>query len=177
MIQPTRRSIPEGHLIRNLFHTLTVRGFEQTNLRDRETIHYVVDLLTNFVDVRNLQRVKDDSGRELETVSEIVRRAGETMSREQRRAFYQHVGDLMLFRLGLYPESLTYGRHTVSADFYADQGRRCYNIASATDPSRHAIVFRKLSDQFERCVVGLNWVKLYINDPFYQYVFREFGVT
>ena len=38
------------------------------------------------------------------------------------------------------------------------------------------IVFRKLSEQFEQCVVGLNWVKLYINDPFYQYMFREFQV-
>jgi hypothetical protein len=26
-------------------------------------------------------------------------------------------------------------------------------------------------------VVGLNWVKLYINDPFYQYLFREFDIT
>ena len=35
----------------------------------------------------------------------------------------------------------------------------------------------KLSDQFEQCVVGLNWVKHYINDPFFQYMFREFNVT
>src|SRR5690349_9403905 len=117
MIQPTRRSIPEGHPIRNLFHTLTVRGFEQTRLRDDETIHYVVDLLTNFVDVKNLRRVKDDSGRELDNIFEIVRRAGDAMSAEERQAFYQHIGDLTLFNLGLYPESLTYGRHTVSPDF------------------------------------------------------------
>src|SRR5690349_14923509 len=109
MIQPTRDSIPEGHPIRNLFHILTVSGFEQTKLRDHQTINYVVDLLTNFVDVKNQRRVKDDSGRELDNVLEIARHAGDAMSQEERRALFQHIGDLTLFNLGLYPESLTYG--------------------------------------------------------------------
>ena len=99
------------------------------------------------------------------------------MSAELRRECYKHIGDVTLFNLGLYPESLTHGRHSVSPDFYAAQGRRSYHIAAAIDTSRATVVFRKLSDQFEKCVVGLHWVRLYINDPFYQYVFREFGVT
>jgi hypothetical protein len=37
-------------------------------------------------------------------------------------------------------------------------------------------LFRNLSQHFTECVAGLNWVKLYINDPFYQYMFREFQV-
>ena len=177
MIHPTQRSIPEGHPIRKLFHTLTERGFEQTNLRDRETIHYIADLLTNFVDAKNLRRVKDGSGRDLQNVFEMMRHAGDAMRPEDRQAYYQHIGDLTLFYLGLYPESLTYGRHTVSPDYYAVQGRRSYEIVAMMDRSRRTVVFRKLSEEFERCVVGLNWVKLYIHDPFYQYVFREFGVT
>jgi len=176
MIQPPRRTIPPGHPIRNLFQTLTERGLEQTRLRDPETIRYIADLLTDFIDVENLRRMKNDSGA-VTNVFDMMRQAVDATTTEERRACYQHVGDVTLFSLGLFPESLTYGRQTVSPEFYAEQGRRSYQIVAALDGSRQTIVFRKLSFEFERCVAGLNWVKLYINDPFYQYVFREFGVT
>jgi hypothetical protein len=177
MIEVTRKRIPEDHPIRALFHTLTERGLEQTQLRDEDTIKYISNMLTDFVDVKNMHCLQDDSGRELDNVFEILQQAGEAMSAELRRECYKHIGDVTLFNLGLYPESLTHGRHSVSPDFYAAQGRRSYHIAAAIDTSRATVVFRKLSDQFEKCVVGLHWVRLYINDPFYQYVFREFGVT
>ena len=118
MIKPTQRSIPEGHEIRNLFHTLTERGLEQTKLRDEDTVHYIADLLTNFVDVKNLRRVKDVAGRDIEGIFDIIRQAGDAMSSEERKEYYRHVGDVTLFYLGLYPESLTYGRHTVSPEFF-----------------------------------------------------------
>ena len=51
-----------------------------------------------------------------------------------------------------------------------------YKIVAEMEKPEATVVFRKLSDQFEQCVVGLNWVKHYINDPFYQYMFREFQV-
>jgi len=86
---------------------------------------------------------------------------------------------LTLFNLGLFPENLTYGHRTVSPDYYAEAGRRSYTIVADMDSSSNhsPTVYRKLSEQFERCVVGLNWVKVYINDPFYQYMFREFHIT
>jgi hypothetical protein len=177
MIEVTRRRIPEDHPIRSLFLTLTERGLQQMKLRDEETIKYISNMLTDFVDVKNTRRVNDESGRELENVCEILQQAGEAMSAELRRDYYRYIGDLTLFNLGLYPESLTYGRHSVSPEFYAEQGRRSYHIAAAIDTSRATVIFRKLAEEFEKCVIGLNWVKLYINDPFYQYVFREFGVT
>jgi hypothetical protein len=98
------------------------------------------------------------------------------MSPELRREYYRQLGDMTLFNLGLFPESLTYGRRTVSPGYYAEQGRRSYTIVAEMEKPEATIVFRKLSEQFEQCVVGLNWVKLYINDPFYQYMFREFQV-
>jgi len=177
MIESRRQTIPENHPIRNLFQTLTERGFEQLNLRDEETIQYITNLLIDFVDVKNVRRVSDDAGHSIENVFDILRQAGDVMSPEVRRDYYRHIGDVTLFNLGLYPENLTHGRHTVSPDFYAEQGRRSYDIVAAMDNTRRTLVFKKLSSQFEQCVVGLNWVKLYIHDPFYQYVFREFGVT
>src|SRR5206468_12340626 len=57
----------------------------------------------------------------------------------------------------------------------AETGRRSYTIVAEMDSSsRGTVLYRKLSQQFKQCVVGLNWVKLYISDPFYQFMFREF---
>ena len=178
MIEKTLRSIPSDHPIHALFRELTERGLGQSNLHDRDTIQYVTNLLTDFVHVENMYRIKDESGRRLEYLFEILAQASSEMSPALRRDYYKHLGDLTLFNLGLFPESLTYGHRTVSPDYYAETGRRSYTIVADMDSAtRSTVVYRKLSDQFEQCVVGLNWVKHYINDPFFQYMFREFNVT
>jgi hypothetical protein len=177
MIENTRKTIPVDHPIRAVFRQLTERGLSQLNLRDTDTIQYVTNLLIEFIHIENLYRIKDDSGHRVEYVCDILNHAGEAMLPSVRREYYRHLGDLMLYNLGLFPESLTYGRRTASVDYYAEQGRRSYTIVAEMEKPETTPVFRKLSEQFEQCVVGLNWVKLYINDPFYQYMFREFHVT
>src|SRR5438093_355042 len=178
MIEKTRHEIPADHPIRALFQQLTERGMGQMNLHDPETIQYITNLLTEFVQMQNMHRITDDNGRRVEYLFDIMTHAGNAMSPAVRRDYYKHLGDLTLFNLGLFPESLTYGRRTLSPDYYAETGRRSYTIVAEMDSSPGGTrVYRKLSEQFEQCVVGLNWVKLYINDPFYQYVFREFEIT
>jgi hypothetical protein len=178
MIEKTPRTIPSDHPLRALFQQLTERGFGQSNVHDRDTIQYVTNLLTDFVHVDNMHPIKGESGQRLEYIFEILAQASMEMSPAVRRGYYKHLGDLTLFNLGLFPESLTHGHRTVSPDYYAETGRRSYTIVAEMDSStRGTVVYRKLSDQFERCVVGLNWVKHYINDPFFQYMFREFNVT
>ena len=177
MIEKTRPDIPEDHPIRSLFHELTERGMSQLNLRDPDTIHYITNLLMDFIDVQNMYRIKDESGRDLQYIFDLLTQASQEVSQSVRCDYYKHLGDLTLFNLGLFPESLTYGRRTVSPDYYAEAGRRSYNILAQMDSSPGTtVVYRKLSEHFEQCVVGLNWVKRYINDPFYQYMFREFDV-
>ena len=62
--------------------------------------------------------------------------------------------------------------------YYADTGRRSYLFASELERNRESVVvFRKLADKFERCVVSLNWVREYTKDPFYQYMLRQFRVV
>ncbi len=178
MIEKTRREIPANHPIRNLFQQLTERGMSQLNLHDADTIQYITNLLTEFVQAENMYRIKDESGRREEYLFSMLAQASEATSPSVRRDYYKHLGDLTLFNLGLFPESLTYGHRTVSPDYYAKTGRRSYTIVAEMDSSsRGTVVYRKLSQQFEQCVVGLNWVKLYINDPFYQYMFKEFEIT
>ncbi len=178
MIEKTRHEIPEDHPIRTLFRNLTERGMSQLHLHDGDTIHYITNLLTEFVQIENMYRIKDASGNRIQYLFEMLAQAGNQMSGEVRREYYKHLGDIILFNLGLFPENLTYGHRTLSPDYYAEAGRRSYTIVAEMDSSpRSTVVYRKLSQQFEQCVVGLNWVKLYINDPFYQYVFREFDIT
>ena len=179
MIEKTRRDIPEGHPIRVLFQQLTERGLSQLNLHDDDTIRYITNLLTEFVQIENMYRIGNEAGQRAQYLFDMLTQAAGEMSPERRRDYYKHIGDLTLFNLGLFPESLTSGHRTVSPTYYAEAGRRSYTIVAEMDSSslHTTTVYRKLSQQFEQCVGGLNWVKLYINDPFYQYMFREFEIT
>ena len=177
MIENTRQTIPLDHPVRVVLRQLTERGMSQLNLRDADTIQYVTNLLVEFVHIENMHRIKDDSGQRLKFICDILEQASQAMSPSMRREHYRHLGDLTLYNLGLFPESLTYGRRTVSPDYYAEQGRRSYAIVAAMEKPGTTVVFRKLSEHFERCVEGLNWVKLYIRDPFYQYMLRQFQIN
>jgi len=176
MIDTFRSSIPEDHPVRLVFHQLTERGMGELQLHDKDTIDYVTNLLIEFIHPDNLYRIQDDGGNRLRYVGDILEQANREPSTNLRRECYRHLGDLTLFNLGLFPESLTYGRQTVSPSFYAEQGRRSYTIVAEMEQSDAVGLFRNLSQHFTECVAGLNWVKLYINDPFYQYMFREFHV-
>ena len=176
MIKKTRPSVPPDHPVRAVLHQLTDRAMKQLDLRDEETISYVANLLTDFIHCENLYRLRDDSGRRLEYVCDIVQQASHEMSPNLRRECYRYLGDWTLFNLGLFPEQLTYARRTVSPSYYAQQGRRSYSIVAEMENPAATAVFQKLAEDFQRCVGGLHWVKLYINDPFYRYMFREFQV-
>src|SRR5262245_46026944 len=104
MMEPVRQRIPEDHPIREVFRVLTRRGMEQTNLRDSEAIQYVTNLLIEFVPIENVRR----------PIPHLLERDGAPIPVERRREYYRHGGDVALFNLGLFPESLTYGRRTVS---------------------------------------------------------------
>lgn len=171
------RQIPSDHPVRDLFRRLTERGMGQLNLHDTDTIQYVSDLLTEFIQIEDVTRAKDRSNGGLPYTCDMLHGAAEQISPSQRREYYKQIGDLTLFNLGLFPESLRYRRRLVSRDYYAQQGRLSYNIVAELESSHGTALYRKLSDHFEQCVFGLNWVKMYIHDPFYQYMLREFEIT
>ena len=179
MTEPANaRPIPEDHPVRLLFQSLTERGMEQINIRDKESIRYVSGLMTEFIRLDHMYRYRGEDGRRLEHIAELLAAADEATDHAARLDHYKHLGDLTLFLLGLFPETFDRRRRAISAGYYARQGARSYRIAAdlawaASDPAP----FRRLSESFELYVKGLNWVKLYIHDPFFQYVFREYGVT
>jgi hypothetical protein len=164
--------------LQKLFDTLTQRGSQQSQLSDLEVRHYLADLLVKFVNIENVLPPQDEPGCNLQYIADILNKAEDSTAID-KLALYKRVGDYTLFILGLFPESLNHGRHCISLNYYTELGRRCYMTVSGNrfQPEAAPTVFRKLAEQFHKCVHTLNWVRSYIQDPFYQYIFRQFEIV
>jgi len=168
-----RRHIPDDHPIRRLFRSVTEMSFEQIDLRDRDVMRYVADLLVEFVHIDNLFRVRDAHGKRLEYLTDMLIELTEQGPIDERET-RKHIGDYAMFIVGLYPESLTRRRRAVSPEYYIAQGKESYLVVAEMDRSKPTeSLFRKLSAQFEYCVTALNIEKTVLQDPFYQYLWRQ----
>ena len=87
MIKETRRDIPADHPIRHLFRDLTERGMSIHNFRDADTIQYLTDLLTQFVQIENMYRVTDESGRRLQYLVDLLEQANQEKAPAIRRDY------------------------------------------------------------------------------------------
>ncbi len=168
--------IPEDHPARRFFHGLADRALTQSSLRDRDIHRYLSDLLIEFMAIESLYKIRDEAGARVEYLVDMMRLVAELPPR-QRKAHYKHIGDYSLFVLGMFPESLSRGKRMIPLSYYADTGRRGYWAASELEADAACtVVYRKLADQFEPCVTSLQWVRQYTSDPFYQFMFRQFGI-
>jgi len=171
------QNIPSNHPVKKLFLSVADRALTQSSIPDKDLLIYLSDMLVNFMYVDNLYKLKDENGEHLAYLAEMLEVAVEA-PRSSKKACYQQIGDHTLFILGMFPESLTYGKRTLSHSYYADTGRRSYRVAGELEPDTESmVVFKKLADKYERCVRSIHWVREYTSDPFYQYMLRQFGVT
>ena len=155
------------HPLRRYFSGLAEHTFvTDLGVADPPLIDYLSLMLSRFVHVDVIHRLKVGSGRELAEVADMLLQAealppGGRTSREVHR----HIGDYTLFWTGLFPEALKRLRSALRKDHfidYCEQGKRSYYIASTfeDDPYRdEAPVLRRLSDEFELCAYGLNQVR------------------
>jgi hypothetical protein len=156
-----------------MFRILTEMSFEQIDVHDRDLIRYVADLLVEFIHVDNLFRLRDQQGRRLEHLVDMLLDLRDQAPADEREA-RKHIGDFTLFIVGLYPESLTRRRRAVTPEYYIAQGKEAYLIVAEMDRRKPTeLLFRKLSDQFEYCVTALNRERAVLQDPFYQYLLRQ----
>ena len=175
MDEPTR--IAKNHPVRRVFCNLADRALTQSSVADKDLLLYLSELLVDFIYIKRLYRLKDKRGRRIEYLSDMFLQAEGVPSKE-RKGYYKYIGDYSLFILGMFPENLRYGRRILSHDDYANAGRRSYLAASELEfNTQGTLVFRKLAAKFEHCVLSLNWVRQYTHNPFYQYMFRQFGIT
>jgi hypothetical protein len=155
------------HPLRRLFSGLTEHTFMTTlGVADPPLTDYLSELLSRFVAMDAVFRLKDAAGRRLEEVADMMIQA-ESMPPEgrTRREVHRHIGDFTLFWTGVYPEALARLRSALSKDSfidYCEQGKRSYYIASTfqDEPYRdEAAVLRRLSEGFELVAYGLTHVR------------------
>jgi len=163
--------VPESHPLNQLFLELVRRNFEEfVGLRDPEVGAYIANLLGEFCQTEQLYKIRDGAGRPLQDVGEMLLESnpiyGPAPSFDRERQVRKHIGDYSLFFTGMFPESINRWRlRRQRLENFIDfmrAGKESYFIVSKFEYFEYAKVaplFKKLSQEFERCVVGLNMVK------------------
>jgi hypothetical protein len=155
------------HPLRRLFAGLTEQTFMTTlGVADPPLTDYLSALLSRFIHLDAIYRLRNATGRRLEEVAEMLL-AAEAMPPEgrTRREVYRHIGDFTLFWTGVFPEALRRLQSVMTKDHfldYCEQGKRSYYIASTFEGEAfrdEALVLRRLSADFELCAYGLNQVR------------------
>jgi hypothetical protein len=169
--------IPEHHPLRRLFGALAEKAFtEKLGWPDFKVSEYVSKLLVDFTRTDQLYRIRNARGEQVEAVVELLYESEATHeagSLEREREVHRHIGDFTLFMAGLFPEYLKRIRTAgliYHKDFLVDYiktGKRSYRIVaefgdwndSAAEFRPSPPLFRKLSENFELCVVGLGYIR------------------
>jgi hypothetical protein len=158
---------PAGHPLRRLFAGLAEHAFfSHLGVADPPLIDYLSELLTRFVHFDAVYRLRNTTGRPLTELADMVIEAEQLPpGGRTRREYYRHIGDFALFWTGVFPEALGRLRSRYTKDHLVDytvQGKRGYWITSRLDEEEHreeAGLFRRLSEQFELCAIGLREVR------------------
>jgi hypothetical protein len=156
-----------NHPLRRLFAGVTEQTFMSAlGIADPQLVDYLSLLLSRFIHIDALHRLKDAQGKQLHEVADMLFEAEALPpAGRTRREYHRHIGDFTLFWTGLYPDALRRLKSIFNKDHlldYTAQGKRSYLIASSfeDDPYRdEAPVLRRLSEDFELCAYGLNQVR------------------
>ena len=157
---------PAEHPLRRMFSGLAEHAFfSHYGVADPPLIDYLSSLLSRFVHFDAVYRLRSDDGRPLTEVVDMVLEVEHLPpGGRTRREYYRHIGDFALFWTGVFPEGINRTRRYCKDHFvdYTIQGKRGYLIASRLDEADHraeAGLFRRLSEQFEVCAIGLREVR------------------
>jgi hypothetical protein len=160
--------MPNGHPLQRMFAGLAEHAlFSHLGVADPPLTDYLSSLLTRFLHFDAVYRLRNGAGHPITELAEMVIEADQLPAGGRtRREYYRHIGDFALFWTGLYPEALDRLRTRVCKDAmvsYTVQGKRGYLITSRLEEAEHhdqeAGLFRRLSEQFELCAVGLRKVR------------------
>jgi hypothetical protein len=163
--------VPENHVIREFFLALVEKHYhESVGLHDEGVCHYVANLLADFCETDELYKIRNAAGKALTDVGEMLLEAdpvyGPAPSFDRERQVRKHIGDYTLFFTGMFPEAVNNSRlrrHRLESlvDFMK-AGKESYYIVSKFDQweyAKAAPIFKRLSEDFESCALGLNIIK------------------
>ena len=162
--------ISESNPLRQFFQEVVERNYCEVGLRSAEVQGYVANLLTEFCETETLHRIRNANGQPLSDVGEMLLEAdpvyGPAPSFDYERQVRKHIGDYSLFFSGMFPESLNHHRlRRARLENFIDiirAGKESYFIVSKFEHFEYAKVaplFRRMSQDFEKLVYGLNQVK------------------
>jgi hypothetical protein len=160
----------DGHPLEPFFHQAVRNSYEgKLGLHDPEVTDYVVHLLCEFSEAENLYKVRNEAGQPIEDLTEMILAAdpvnGIAPSFDAERAARKHIGDYALFVAGMYPGAMDtrgHRHHHPSLQELIDAGKESYFIVSQFnlfEYEQEAPLFGRLSDGFERCILGLTLVR------------------
>lgn len=162
--------VPESSLLQQFFNHIVERNYEEVGIRQPEVHAYVATLLTEFCELDNLYKIKNADGRPLADMGEMLLESdpiyGPAPSFDRERQVRKHIGDYSLFFSGMFPESINHHRlrkyRLEGLLDFVKAGKESYYIVSKFEHFEYAKVaplFRRMSQEFERLVYGLNQVK------------------
>ena len=162
---------PQTHPLEQFFHQAVRNSYEgKLGLNDPDVTSYVAHLLCEFSRSDKLYKVRDEMGRPIAELQEMVLAAdpvnGTAASFDAERLIRKHIGDYSLFVAGMYPEAVEpWRRHRrghPSLEALVRAGKESYYIVSQFnlfEYEKEAPLFGRLSDWFERCILGLTLVR------------------
>src|SRR5258706_1567149 len=163
--------IPESHPLQQLFLDLVNQNFsEGVGIRDADLSGYIANMLAEFCETENLFKIRNADGRPLNDVGEMLLESdpvfGRASSFDRERQVRKHIGDYALFLAGMYPESLNHSRlrkaRVENPAEFVRTGKESYYIVSTFEHweyTKVAPLFRRMSQEFEQLVYGLNQIK------------------
>ena len=161
----------QAHPLEPFFQQVVRNSYEgKLGLHDPDVSVYVAHLLCEFADADNLYKFRDEAGRPIEDLSEMVQAAdpvnGTAPSFDAERAMRKHIGDYALFVAGMFPGAMDRSRRKrrphPSLTELIQTGKESYFIVSQFnlfEYEQEAPLFARLSDRFERCILGLTLVR------------------
>ena len=165
----------QGHPLEPFFQQAVRNSYEgKLGLNDPDVTGYVAHLLCEFSEAKNLYKVRDRSGHPIEELEAMVQAAdpvnGSASSFDAERSVRKYIGDYALFVSGMYPEAAVPGRRRrgphPSLGELIRAGKESYFIVSQFnlfEYEQEAPLFARLSDWFERCILGLSLVREELN--------------
>ena len=98
---------PEGHPLRRLFSGLAEHAlFSHLGVVDPPLTDYLSSLLTRFLHFDAVYRLRNEEGKPITELTEMVIEAEHLPAGgKTRREYYRHIGDFALFWTGMYPEA------------------------------------------------------------------------
>lgn len=144
-----RTTVSPASDVREFFRDMlgTARSRQRLAVAE-DTEVYLVNLLVEFLDSKQLFTQDADGRVDQEPLAFMLKRAIEA-PRDERARQLKRMGDTALYVSGFFSDSLQ--RKLVDVDYYASMGGRAYGVLGDM-PGPRARVFNELADKFVRIV-------------------------